>query len=416
MTKNTGRRCIDVLIEQSSLSRDCLNGKTVLLTGGGGGIGYEAARALTWLGAVVLIAEIDVEKGSAAEKKINGEFNTDRAHFLKVDLGDAKQLGSMCADIMESFGCPDVIFNNATVTPFGTVDEVGIDKWDLSYAVNLRAPVLLAWTFLPEMKRRGSGTLVFVPSSGAAPFMGAYEVFKTAQVELCNTLTAELEDTEILTYSIGPGLVKTETAQRGIETVARRMNMSTDAFYQMNERNMLDAESAGTGFAISVALAERYRGQEISSIQALIDAGLLTTDRPSPCSETYGTEEKEKIKALAERILHTYCEQYDGWLKRNIFERQWVLRDFKKTVGASVDDMKKRLEQLNEELRRGDFSAFDACVRDLTLLRTYYEHQYKLLQGYEKDPQALRKNSEIIKGWVLDLESIQSYTAVNKER
>jgi NAD(P)-dependent dehydrogenase (short-subunit alcohol dehydrogenase family) len=63
---------------------------------------------------------------------------------------------------------------------------------------------------LPGMLKRKSGTVVFVPSSGAAPYMGAYEVFKTAQVELCNTLAGELEGTGVITFSIGPGIVKTD--------------------------------------------------------------------------------------------------------------------------------------------------------------------------------------------------------------
>ena len=102
------------------------------------------------------------------------------------------------------------------------------------------------------MKTKNSGTIVFVSSSGAAPFMGAYEVFKTAQVELCNTLYGELENTNINVYSIGPGLVKTETAMREIEVVSSHLGMTTEEFYEMNERHILGVEEAGTGFALSV--------------------------------------------------------------------------------------------------------------------------------------------------------------------
>ncbi len=54
--------------------------------------------------------------------------------------------------------------------------------------------MLLAQKFLPDMVKRGYGVFACVSSSGDAPFMGAYEVFKTAQVELANTLAPELED------------------------------------------------------------------------------------------------------------------------------------------------------------------------------------------------------------------------------
>ena len=79
----------------------------------------------------------------------------------------------------------------------GAVDDVKIEFWDKSYAVNLKVPLLLSQKFLPLMKERKSGTIVFVSSSGASPYMGAYEVFKTVQVELSNTLAMELENSGV---------------------------------------------------------------------------------------------------------------------------------------------------------------------------------------------------------------------------
>jgi NAD(P)-dependent dehydrogenase (short-subunit alcohol dehydrogenase family) len=395
-----------MLIEKSCLQKDCLKGKTVLVTGGGGGIGYETVRALVRLGAEVIIAEIDEEKGAYAEKTVNKELTTDRTHFYKIDLSDEAQIELLCRYITDRFGFVDVIFNNATVTPFGAAEEVDICLWDKSYAVNLRAPVLLLQHFLPEMKKRNQGTIVFVPSSGAAPYMGAYEVFKTAQVELCNTLAGELEGTEIVTYSVGPGLVKTETAQRGIEVVARRMGISTEEFYQMNESKMLDAESAGTGFAISVALAAQYNGQEIGSIQALIDAKVFAGQTEEKAPLELDEKRQNELKAAMSRIIKTYHEQYDGWLKRNVFERQWILRDFKKTVGMPVDDMKKKTELMSYDLQQNDLWRLRVFKSDLKRLKTYYERQYMLLQGYEKNPQKLRENSDIIISWLHDIESV----------
>lgn len=398
-----------MLIEKSNLTRDSLKNTTVLLTGGGGGIGYETARALTWLGANLVIAEIDKEKGNYAEKAINSELQTDRAWFYHIDISREREIDKLHSAIRKRFGVVNVIINNATITPLGAVDTVDIKDWDQSYAVNLRAPVLLIRKFLPDMKKANAGVIVFVPSSGAAPFMGAYEVFKTAQVELCNTLAGEIENTGIITYSIGPGLVKTETAQKGIETVARLMNMATDEFYKMNEKQILDAETAGTGFAISVALAKQYNGQEIGSIQALIDGGVFSKGPKEISKKDFDEEEKDKLKPGIANVTKTYIEQYDGWLKRNIFERQWVLRDFKKTVGMSVDEMKNRLLQISKASGETEDYSFIEGQRDIFLnLKKYYERQYKLLQGYEKDPQKLKENSEIVKSWIQELENILS--------
>lgn len=395
-----------MLIEKSVLQKDCLTGKTILVTGGGGGIGYEAARALVWLGANVIIAEIDKEKGLLAASQINKELIIDRAHFYEIDISDDVQIRGLHTYITSQFGFLDVIFNNATITPMGAVDVVSILDWDKSYAVNLRAPVLLVQQFLPDMKRHNKGTIVFVPSSGAAPYMGAYEVFKTAQVELSNTLAGELEETNIITYSIGPGLVKTDTAKSAIETVASLMGMSTDEFYKMNESKMLDAETAGTGFAISVALADKYKGQEIGSIQALIDAKVFAGSTDKKNEVNINKEQYEKMKAALEKIISTYYEQYDGWLKRNVFERQWVLRDFKKTVGMTVDDMKNEITQISDLIEQKQYSYLNDHKSHFSNLKKYYERQYKLLQGYEKDPKKLKENSDIILSWITDLDVV----------
>lgn len=391
-----------MLIKKSKLSTDLLKGKTILITGGGGGVGKETARALAWLGANVIVAEIDEEKGRKAEKSINQEINTDRVRFYHIDISNEKQIDELYLHITTTFGHLDVLFNNATITPLGAIDDVGIEDWDISYSVNLRAPILLIQKFLPDMKKRNSGIIVFVPSSGAAPFMGAYEIYKTAQVELCNTLAGELEGTNIITYAIGPGLVKTETALKGIEIVAKHMGMSTEEFYKMNEAHILDEETAGTGFAASVALADKYNGQEIGAIQALIDAGVFPEIKQQNKQIILDASQLKKINLSLKNIIRTYNEQYEGWLERSIFERQWVLRDFKKTVGKSSDEIRNIINHIEA----GDIFEHKSTFVNL---KKYYKRQLNLLQGYEKDPVKLEENIKIILSWIDDLDAILSY-------
>jgi NAD(P)-dependent dehydrogenase (short-subunit alcohol dehydrogenase family) len=265
---------MDLVISKGSLKQGQLTGKTVLLTGGGGGIGLETARALIWLGAKVVIAEIDRKSGEAAEKALSAEFGAGKAFFIETDISNEKSVERLCRQAGQKVGCVDVIFNNATIAPIGAAHTVGVNKWDKSYGVNLRGPVLLLERLLPAMLIRKSGIIVFVPSSGAAPYMGAYEVFKTAQVELCNTLAGELESSGVLTFSIGPGIVKTDTASRAIEQIAPLHGKSVAEFFEMNKAVLISPEEAGAGFAAAVALAERYNGAETSSLQALADAGI----------------------------------------------------------------------------------------------------------------------------------------------
>jgi len=231
--------------------------------------------------------------------------------------------------------------------------------------------------------------------------MSAYETFKTAQVEFSNTLAIELEGTNIYAYTISPGLVKTRTAEKSIEIIASKMDISTDEFYRMNKDYILNVEAAGLGFALSVLNAEKYHGQEISSIQVLNDFNFYKKHQDENSNTTCINKE------LLSKIITTFEEQYNGWKKMNIFERQWVFRDFKKYMGVSADmvqdDLLKIKKQLNNSLKITNIS------RDLFIkLQSYWEHQLQLLQGYEKDPNKLIEKNKIIAEWIYDIKTLLS--------
>jgi NAD(P)-dependent dehydrogenase (short-subunit alcohol dehydrogenase family) len=394
-----------MFIENDINLKNSLKDKVVLITGAGGGIGLEAVKALIYMGAKVIIAEVDKKKIISAEECLNDKFGKNSDEFYEIDLSDEKQIYALYSHIEEKYERLDVLFNNAAITAMGAVEEVPMTFWDKSYAVNFRAPLLLTQLFLPLMKNKNSGIIVFVPSSGAAPFMGAYEVFKTTQVELCNTLYGELESTNIKVYSIGPGLVKTETAMEGIEIVSKRMGMSTEEFYKMNESHILGAEEAGTGFALSILRADAYNGEEIGSIQVLIDFGLLS----APGSKTnFENGDIEKIMPVILNVINVYKEQYAGWMKRNIFERQWVLRDFKKTVGCSADQFLEIMLNIESAIKNKNNVKIGSYFNDFEKLMKYYQRQYKLLQGFEKNPERLKEYSDTLNHYIEDIKLVCS--------
>ena len=364
-----------------------LAGQLVLITGAGGGIGLETAKFLVQMGARVIVLDIDGDKGNQAERLLN-RLVPDSAAFYQIDLACEQSILVMKEHILNRYGCPDILFYNAAVLHLGDVGAVTSREWDHSYLVNLKAPVLLVTCFLEPMKRRGSGTFVFVSSSGAVAHMGAYEIFKTAQAELSNTLSMELEGTGLYAYTISPGLVKTETAVKSIEAVAARMDLSMDEFYRMNQKHILEIRDAALGFALSVLNAERYHGQEIGSIQVLHE--MEPSDGAGQACDA----------GLLKKIIRTYEEQYAGWKERNIFERQWVLRDFRKSVGKSADEVHLQMKALEES--QGVLSAGD--IQLLDALRDYWQHQYQLLQGFEKNKDRLLENGRIIQEWISDIE------------
>lgn len=370
-----------------------LTGKTVLITGAGGGIGFETAKNFAIMGARVLILEINEELGQQAEQQIN-RLCPGSTVFYPIDLGDEAAITQAKDWVYANFGCPDILFHNAAILPLGNIGHVTGSDWDLGYRVNFKAPVLLTGCFLEQMKQRDSGVFVFVSSSGAAAGMGAYEIFKTAQVELSSTLAMELEGTHLYSYVIGPGLVKTKTAMRSIEVVAKGMGISLDEFYEMNASHIISVEDAALGFACSVLRAEEFNGQELGSIQVL--------HAMEPAEEA--PETAMCNPTLLAKVCDTYESQYFGWKERNVFERQWVLRDFRKTVGQSADEVYTALQSLKTV--GGKLTAGDREL--LKCLIIYWEHQFDLLQGFEKNKKKLQENSAIIRGWIADIEGCTS--------
>jgi NAD(P)-dependent dehydrogenase (short-subunit alcohol dehydrogenase family) len=395
---------MNMMISQLGLKQDALQGETVLVTGAGGGIGYETARALLWLGANVVIAEIHQPSGRKAEVTLEQEFGKDRVLFVATDVGEENSVRNLYNLAILAFGKVDAVINNATIAVLGKVTDVSIEDWDRSYRVNLRGPVLMARAFLPDMIQQDHGVFACVSSTGTA-FLGGYETFKAAQVHLANTLDAELEGTNVIAYSIGPGLVPTETASKAVAQLAPQMGMSVEQFFEMNKGAVLSVEEAGAGFAASIVFAEKFRGQEISSIQALkaadINFGSTEADK---VSAAFNSDKRNQVQALCEAVYVTLKEQSQGWKSRSLFERQWVIRDFKKTAGMPVEEWLGTLEHLKEELCGGG----NVTRPHLEKLAGYYEHLASLAKGYEKDPAKLAENLRQVYGWrdeVLELQN-----------
>jgi NAD(P)-dependent dehydrogenase (short-subunit alcohol dehydrogenase family) len=393
-----------MLITQGNLPKDTLKGETAIVTGAGRGIGYEATRALIWLGANVIIAEINENNGKIAARSLEKEFGPGKTLFVKTDVSNDEDIERLKKETLAKWGKLDIILNNATIFPMGAVKDTTIDNWDHSYRVNLRGPILLAKAFLPDMLNRKHGVFVCVSSSGAAPYMGAYEVLKTAQGELANTIASETEDTGVYAFTIGPGIVKTPGFIEGGGQVAALMGTTLEQLLEMNKSMELTPEAAGVGFAAAIVLAQKYHGKETSSLQALHAIGINIRGEEQTAASSPQPIAPHQAHELYQPVIKTFIEQSGGWMSRNIFQRQWILRDFKKTTEMSVDEMTAALKELGDRIEMHRPTA--QLIEPLNQLSTYYEHQKELLKGFEKFSKKQAENLEIINGWIRDVKAL----------
>jgi NAD(P)-dependent dehydrogenase (short-subunit alcohol dehydrogenase family) len=402
-----------MLIATGTLTRESLAGEVVIVTGGGSGIGYEAARALAWLGAKVVIAEIDKRAGMEAAVRLNHELNTGCVTFFHTDVGDERSVSHLAQKVLHTFGKVDIVLNNATVAPLGAVQALPIEQWDSSYRVNLRGPVLLARAFLPGMVQRHHGTFVCVSSTGVA-FMGAYEILKSAQVELANTLQTELEGTGVTVFTIGPGLAPTPTAVAAIENLASLYGQSTAQFYETVQDQFVSIEAAGAGFAAAIALADRFRGQETSSVPALYAAGIELPQSQSSDQQNgqkanpLTPERMAQIQTVGHQVYTTLAQESASWQQRSIFERQWLIRAFKKHARLSVAQWLALLEKVEDAAESRDSVALAAIPLPLNGLADYYGYLYKAAEGYVKDPAQREEQLHFVRGWQEEVEHLAS--------
>lgn len=385
------------LILTGNLEQGVLRGKIAIVTGAGQGIGFQAARSLAWLGASVIIAEINKTKGKDAAERINNELGKEVSFFVKTDISSRRKINRLAKKILRRFNKVDIIVNNAAVAPLGAVKDSILKDWDKSYRVNLRGPVLLAQKFLPVMLKHDYGVFACVSSEGLE-YMGPYETMKSAQIHLARTIDAELGETGVISFAIGPGFVPTETAEDAVNKLANLYGKSYEELRAMYKDHIVSVEAAGAALAAAVVLASSFRGQEIGAKQVLIKAGLELENNGD--QQLIMTEEEiQKAKSLCIEARKTLFEQNKGWEERSLFERQWLLRDFKKNAGMAVEQWLDTLDSMIVYLNQRDLNSLKRIYKPLDQLANFYCHLQELTKSYVKDKKQLAEYLVKVRSW-----------------
>lgn len=186
--------------------------KTVVVTGGGTGIGLATARTLLSdpQYRVVLLGRNRNHLESAA-RDLGGD--EDRVAVSVCDLNDEKQITRAIEKLLLTHKSIYGLVNNAGVYPFGNLSTTSSESWDETLRVNLKAPFLLAQGLARAMTgHTDGGRIVNVSSTaGILPnhFALAYSVSKTALIALTRTLAKELGKDRITVNCVCPGIVRT---------------------------------------------------------------------------------------------------------------------------------------------------------------------------------------------------------------
>ena len=208
-----------------------MQGKTVVVTGGNSGIGFETAAALASMGARVLITARNADKGRAAVASISQRLQGEgRVQLVAFDLADLTSVRRGAAEILEQTPRLDVLVNNAGLVLSERAETV--DGYEATFAINHLGPFLLTNLLLDRMTESAPARIVNVASTAhnaarqGIPFddlqsthgyrgMHVYGQSKLANILFTLELSRRFAEKEVTANSLHPGTVRTGYGRDG---------------------------------------------------------------------------------------------------------------------------------------------------------------------------------------------------------
>lgn len=387
----------DLLLKQLQMPAGALAGKTAIVTGAGGGIGREAARALAILGAQVVIAELK-DSGSETEQRIRAEGGI--ALFVPVDVADSGSVERLVQRTEAAFGPAEILINNAILCPVASVLEMDVALWDRVMAVNLRGTFLTCKATLPGMLARRGGTIINMISTDALPHLSAYIASKQGIAAFSQSLAGEVGENGVRVVAFAPGFVDTPGLRSAAHGLAPAFNLSEEEFMRLPmhpaySNAAMPAEHAGAATAYLVAkLAGEYHGEQVTGYTVLERAGFLpsggeverrASTAPAPAASP-GDDILPQALERARAMLAVLKETENEFEALPVFVRPLARSGFKRKSGQSLSDWRYDLERLESRLcslQAGEQGASAALVTETARLQ---ELLSKIIVYYREVP------------------------------
>ena len=246
-----------------------LENKSVLITGGGSGIGAEITKAFIQQGAKVSF----VQRSDAEHfcDKVEAEFNS-RPYFIKCDITDLSAL-KKAVDLANSVnGDADILVNNAANDDRHETLNVTEEYWDNSQAINLKSYFFACQYVLSGMQAKGGGSIINFSSISYMMGNSGYPAYTTANagiMGMTRSLAREFGPNNIRVNAIAPGWVLTK---KQLDKWATQEGLKTHLDRQCIKSHLKEEDIAGGALFLASASSSMITGQLIA-----IDGGVVMT-------------------------------------------------------------------------------------------------------------------------------------------
>jgi NAD(P)-dependent dehydrogenase (short-subunit alcohol dehydrogenase family) len=204
-----------------------LTGRIALVTGGGRGIGREAALALASAGADVAVAARSANELADTLTAIRAAGR--RGEAILCDVTDRAQVEAMIAQVKGALGEPLILVNNAGIAGSAKLTDTTDEMWDGMLRVNATGAFYCTRAVLPMMLQAKWGRIVNVASIAAkagAPYIAAYAASKHALLGLTRAVAAEVATRGITVNAVCPGYVDTGMTDASTANISARTGRS----------------------------------------------------------------------------------------------------------------------------------------------------------------------------------------------
>jgi NAD(P)-dependent dehydrogenase (short-subunit alcohol dehydrogenase family) len=256
-----------------------LKGKRALITGSTAGIGFAIAEALAAEGAGVIVNGRTTERVDGAVARLRERFSSAEIEGLAADLGTVEG----CGETVKRYPEVDILVNNLGIFEPKQFEQISDEDWLRFFEINVLSGVRLSRHYLPRMKQKNWGRIVFMSSESAVQIpaeMIHYGMTKTAQLAIARGMAELTAGTNVTVNSVLPGPTESEgvgdfVGQLATERKSSRETVEKEFFQHMRPTSLLQRFETPQEIAAVVAFVVSPRASAVNGAALRADGGVV---------------------------------------------------------------------------------------------------------------------------------------------